>query len=139
MALSMVVEKNFPAQKTNAEHIKSLQHYAYEKLSESFDDILFNTDLDNSVGNILSFAIKGVRGEVVTHCMEQAGIIVGTGSACSARKSHHRIPQALGIASDYAEGMLRISWNENNTKDEIDQFVSALVQVVAELQEYQRK
>ncbi len=139
MALSSVVEKNFSSLKANAEHIKSLQLYAYQKLAESFDDILFNTDTEHSVGNILSFAIKGVRGEVVTHCMEQAGIIVGTGSACSARKSHHRIPQALGIDNDYAEGMLRISWNESNTKEEIDQFVAALIKVVAELQEYQRK
>lgn len=139
MALAMVVEKNFSSLKSNAEHIKSLQLYAYDQLSSSFEDIRFNTDLEHSIGNILSFAIKGVRGEVVTHCMEEKGIIVGTGSACSARKSHHRIPQALGIDNAYAEGMLRVSWNENNTKQEIDQFVSALIQVVATLQEYQRK
>ena len=73
------------------------------------------------------------------HCMEDMGIIVGTGSACSAGKSTKRIPKALGIEPKYAEGMLRISFDESNTQQDVDYCVDCLAKVVENLKNYQRK
>ena len=76
---------------------------------------------------------------MLVHCLEDRGIIVGTGSACNSQKSTKRIPAALGIEGDYAQGMLRVSFNENNTKDDIDAFIDALAQSLEELIKYQNK
>ena len=73
------------------------------------------------------------------HCLEDKGIVVGTGSACSAKKSTKRIPLALGIDDNYSQGMLRVSFCEKNTESEIDAFIEALKDSLQELIKYQNK
>lgn len=61
--------------------------------------------------HIVTLAFDKVRGEVMMHELENAGIIVGIGSACSSKKGSARIPKALGLAGGYEMGMLRLSIN----------------------------
>ena len=98
-----------------------------------------NPDLDKSSPYILSFALNSARGEVLVHCLEDRGVLVGTGSACNSQKATKRIPQALGINDDFAQGMLRISFNESNTVADVDAFISALKESLEELIKYQNK
>ncbi|MDR3263362.1 MAG: cysteine desulfurase [Clostridiales bacterium] len=88
-------------------------------LTENFD-IMVNTP-NGGVGNILSVAFAGIKGEVLLRCLEEQGIIVGTGSACSAKKGTNRIAAALGLPSKYSEGILRFSINENTQSSEIEE------------------
>ncbi|MDR1939889.1 MAG: cysteine desulfurase [Clostridiales bacterium] len=81
-------------------------------------DVIINTP-DDDINAVLSVAFAGVGGEVLLHCLERHGIIVGTGSACSSKKGGKRIADALGLAPRYSEGILRISINENTSRDEI--------------------
>ncbi|MDE5655374.1 MAG: aminotransferase class V-fold PLP-dependent enzyme, partial [Clostridia bacterium] len=87
---------------------------------------------------VYSFALYSARGEVMVHCLEDKGVIVGTGSACNSQKSTKRIPQALGLNDDYAQGTLRVSFNENNTKADVDAFIKALGESLQELIKYQK-
>ena len=68
--------------------------------------------------HIFTFAFAEVRGEVMQHSLESEGILVGTGSACSARRAHDRIPAALGLGS-YADGVIRVSFGRENTAEEV--------------------
>ncbi|MGN0796597.1 MAG: cysteine desulfurase family protein [Christensenellales bacterium] len=139
MALGAIVDNETKTVIERYQNYKALQRYAIDKLNETMSDCLINTDLDNSVGNIVSLSLADMRGEVVVHCMEDMGVIVGTGSACSAGKSTKRIPKALGIDPRYAEGMLRISFDEYTTRQDIDYCVDCLAKVVESLKNYQRK
>ena len=62
-------------------------------------------------------------GEVLVHLLEDKGIIIGTGSACSAQKAHTRVPLALGLSKEYFDGMLRISIDNSTTMDDAEEFV----------------
>ncbi len=139
VAMGYLVEKNFSAITSNYAKVKELRDYLYEKLIENFENLKINTDLEHSSPYVFSFALNSARGEVLVHCLEDRGVIVGTGSACNSQKSTKRIPAALGIEGDYAQGMLRVSFNENNTKQEIDVFIDALRASLEELIKYQNK
>lgn len=139
MALGYVVEKNFANIAANYTKVKELRDYLYDSLNSAFENIKVNTDLKNSSPYVFSFALNSARGEVLVHCLEDKGVIVGTGSACNSQKSTKRIPAALGINDDYAQGMIRVSFNEKNTKEDVDCFITALKDSVSELIKYQNK
>ena len=139
VAFGYLAEKNLPSLTDNYKKTIELRDYLYQKLTDNFENVKINTDLLHSSPYVFSFALNSARGEVLVHCLEDRGIIVGTGSACNSQKSTKRIPAALGIEGDYAQGMLRVSFNENNTKDDIDAFIDALAQSLEELIKYQNK
>ena len=138
MAFADVVERNFCNLKNNFEHVCELRDYLNYELNCNFENIKVNTDLENSSPYVYSFALNSARGEVMVHCLEDKGVIVGTGSACNSQKSTKRIPQALGLNDDYAQGTLRVSFNENNTKADVDAFIKALGESLQELIKYQK-
>lgn len=139
VAFGYLAEKILPSLTDNYKKTTELRDYLYQKLTDNFENVKINTDLLHSSPYVFSFALNSARGEVLVHCLEDRGIIVGTGSACNSQKSTKRIPAALGIEGDYAQGMLRVSFNENNTKDDIDAFIDALAQSLEELIKYQNK
>lgn len=139
MAFADVVERNFKDIKGNFNKVQEVRAYLKEQLQDKFDNIKINTDMENSSPYIFSFALNSARGEVLVHCLEDKGVIIGTGSACNSQKSTKRIPQALGISNSYAQGMLRVSFNEKNTKEEVDVFINALAESLQELIKYQNK
>ncbi len=139
VAFGYLAEKILSSLTDNYKKTKELRDYLYQKLTDNFENVKINTDLQHSSPYVFSFALNSARGEVLVHCLEDRGIIVGTGSACNSQKSTKRIPAALGIEGDYAQGMLRVSFNENNTKDDIDAFIDALAQSLEELIKYQNK
>ena len=67
------------------------------------------------------------KGEVLLHALEQKGIYVSTGSACSS-KSHKssEILTAIGRTKDQQAGTIRFSFSEDNSKDEIDYVIIEL-------------
>ena len=95
-----------------------------ENLIKLIPNCKINTDTGRSLSNILSFAIPNTRGEVLVHLLEDKGIIIGTGSACSAQKAHTRVPIALGLSKEYFDGMIRISISNSTTFEDVQVFLS---------------
>ena len=73
---------------------------------------------DNSSPYILTVSAKGVRGEVVMHTLENEGIIVGNGSACSSKNRFSRVIEACGYDNVILDGVIRISFSTETTLDE---------------------
>lgn len=112
---------------TNYEKVKSLKEYFINRLNE-IDDIRINSPMeDGFLPHILSVSFKGVRGEVLLHSLEGDGISVSTGSACSAHL-HNRseVMEAIKVPNEYIDGTIRFSFNEYNTKEEVDYVVESL-------------
>lgn len=109
-------------------------HENYKKVTEINDFIRNNLDKalftvlsgENASPYILSVSAKGLRGEVVMHALETAGIIVGNGSACSSRNRFSRVMEACGYKSDVLDGILRISFSSDSTIKEAEEFVSKI-------------
>ncbi|MDE6691294.1 MAG: cysteine desulfurase [Clostridia bacterium] len=91
-------------------------------LRERLDKNLFKfISGDNSSPYILCVAADGVRGEIILHEVNDKGLIIGTGSACSSnsKKRYSRIILACGINEDTADGVLRLSFSPENTQEEV--------------------
>lgn len=74
--------------------------------------------------SVLNVTFEGTRGEVLLHTLEQDGIYVSTGSACS---SNHPgvspVLQAMKLNPKQIEGAIRFSFSEFNTKEEMDKVI----------------
>ena len=69
---------------------------------------------------ILSVSFPGLKGEVLLHFLEQQGIYVSTGSACSSgKKGHSHVLTAMGLPETRLEGTLRFSFSEYTTMEEL--------------------
>lgn len=68
-------------------------------LEENVPDIRINTpsDSEESSPGILNVSFRGTRGEVLLHTLEQDGIFVSTGSACSSNKRAQPCAQGAGM------------------------------------------
>lgn len=120
----------------NYNKVSSLKALFIDNLDKNIVKIISS---NNSSPYILSLSAEGLRGEVVMHMLEDHGIIIGTGSACSSKNPHSRILKACGYNAKTLDGALRISFNENNTEDEILFAVDKLNECVKRLKGIMRK
>ena len=72
-----------------------------------------------------SIAAEGLRSEVLLHFLEDRGIYVSSGSACSKGKKSSVLAE-FGIPDRLADSTLRISFSAENTVGEIDELMDAL-------------
>lgn len=90
--------------------------------------------LSSRAPGIASFVFRGVEGGALAGALDQDGIAVSSGSACSAgrlRPSH--VLLAMGYAPELAAGSLRISIGWQTTQDEVDEIIRAVCCRVREL------
>ena len=103
-----------------------------------FIDRLKSTSLDyhvlspeGSSAYILSIAFEDVKAEVLLHHLEQKGIYVSTGSACSSRRnSKSHVLTALNLPSGIIDGTIRFSFSIFNTEEEVIKAVHTLDEII---------
>ena len=113
------------------------------RLAEGFlklPDVRLNgMELAEGAPQILSASFMGVRSEVLLHTLEEKGIYVSAGSACS---SHKRKAvgtlSAMGMEAAQRESTLRFSFSEENTFEEVDYCLEVIGQVLPMLRRYSR-
>ncbi|MCC9274535.1 MAG: cysteine desulfurase [Enterococcus aquimarinus] len=118
-SLRIVFEKNL-AMPT---HVLQLRKYLYDALSQYKKVTLFSQETAFS-SHILCFGLKGIRGEVLVHALEQKQIFLSTTSACSSRKQpKNSTLSQMGVPSASATTAVRISLDQSNTIAEVEQFL----------------
>lgn len=109
-------EEHFAKLKEDYDHVLTLKNTFIEKLDKNIFCLISG---DKSSPYILSVSAKGIRGEVLMHSLEEFGIIVGNGSACSSKNRYSRVIEACGYDKQILDGVLRISFSYENTLEEI--------------------
>ena len=94
---------------------------------------------EKSAPHIISLGVAGVRSEVLLHALEDKGIYVSSGSACS---SNHPavsgVLKGIGASKEYLDATLRFSMSEFTTKEEIDYTLETLYNCIPMLRRYTR-
>lgn len=109
-------------------YISDLKEYFIEKLKE-IKDVRINSGMNNFSPYILNVSFLGVRAEVLLHLLEDSGIYVATGSACTSKSSAAHgsyVIKALGLNNKEIESAIRFSFSYQNTKEEIDYTIDVL-------------
>lgn len=91
-------------------------------------------DLSRQCPSIVNFRFAPVEGEVMLHHLEEKGIYVGLGSACSAHsKEPSKILTGIGLTPEEARCSLRVSFGPQNTIVEVDTFLEAFGEAYRQL------
>ena len=89
--------------------------------------------------HILNLSFAGTRSEVLLHYLEEQGIYVFAGSACTAKSSKgSRVLQAMGLTPERIDSALRFSFSRYNTTEEAAQAAAVIVQAVTDLRAVMR-
>lgn len=90
-------------------------------------DIFVFSDEEDFAPHILTFGIKGVRGEVIVHAFEDYDIFISTTSACSSKAGKPAGTLiAMGVDKDKAQSAVRLSLDLENDMSQVEQFLTKL-------------
>ena len=112
--------------------IKRLKDYLINGIRSEIDHIKINGPIDGtSSPYILNISFLGTKAEVLLHMLEDNGIFVSTGSACTSRKNtDSHVLKAMGLKDKEIQGALRFSFSEFNDEAELDFTIEKLAQAV---------
>ena len=92
-----------------------------------YPDIFVFSDEKDFAPHILTFGIKGVRGEVIVHAFEDYDIFISTTSACSSKAGKPAGTLiAMGVDKDKAQSAVRLSLDLENDMSQVEQFLTKL-------------
>lgn len=112
-------EERYLDLKSNYDKVKKLNEYIRQNLDKEIFRVISG---DNASPYVLCVSAVGCKGEVLMHALEEKGIIVGNGSACSSRNRYSRVLKACGYDEKILDGVLRISFSPDNTMEEAISF-----------------
>ncbi|NOU95438.1 aminotransferase class V-fold PLP-dependent enzyme [Paenibacillus sp. LMG 31456] len=119
------------------EHTAHLRQRFIEGIND-IPELVLNASVHpmDMVPYILHFSFPGMRSEVLLHALEQHGIYVSTGSACSSGAIQpSRVLKAMGYEDNRATSGIRISYSLDHTREDADYFCRILKQVVDQLKQ----
>ncbi len=102
-----------------------------------YEDVFDNS---GEAPHIASISFVGIRSEVMLHALEDKGIFVSAGSACSSNKPHiSNVLKAIDMPDDRLESTLRFSFIETNTVEQVDYAIEVIGELLPFLRRYIRK
>ena len=91
----------------------------------NYPDVIIFSGEDHFAPHILTFGIKGVRGEVVVHAFEEFDIYISTTSACSSKAGKPAGTLiAMGVDKSIAQTAVRLSLDLENDMSQVEQFLT---------------
>ena len=130
------------------EKIKNIRDTLLEQIKLNIPDIKINSPEKSSIyeieglcaPHILNISFLGIRGEVLLHLLEDDGIFVSTGSACSSnKKGKSHVLKAMKLKDEEIEGAIRFSVGALNQLSEVDYVVEKLKIHVERMRKLRKK
>lgn len=120
--------------KSHVEYLSELRDYCISQVEEKIVDVKVNGSKENRLPGNCNFSFKNVEGEALLLKLDAKGICASSGSACSTGSlAPSHVLLAIGLTSDWAKGSLRITFSEDNTKEDVDFLVNNLIEITEEL------
>ena len=115
--------------------IRALRDELAQRILEEIPGSSLNTDLKNSLPNILNASFEAAEGESIQLYLDAEGIVVSTGSACASGdiKPSHVLMAKTGDA-EVAHSSIRFSFGLDNTEEDIDKVMAVLPGIIDRLQ-----
>lgn len=121
---------------TDNAYLQNLRNTMKEKLS-CIDNVKFNGDDNFTSGSVLNVSFVGIKAEILLHSLEAKGIFVSTGSACSSHKPQpSHVLTAMGLSKEEINGAIRISFDRQNTMEEINEAAEVIIEEVGNIRRY---
>jgi len=128
-----LAKANFDA---HVAHCSELRNYMKDRILSEIPDTFVNGTLESRHPGNLNITFKYIEGESILLLLNQFGISVSTGSACSSTSlepSH--VLSALGVPVEMIHGTVRFTVGDFTTKEDIDYVIEKLTAIVTRLRE----
>ena len=125
-AAELIINDDFSKEK----EIKALRNYMENEIKNRIEDVVIYGDINNRTPNTSSIAFKNVKADELMLVLESFNIFVSTGSACNSEIAlpSHVLTACNADLDNYSP--IRISLGKYNTKEEIDEFIKKLINIV---------
>lgn len=122
------------------DYLLKLKKYFMDEVSGLPDVVLNSLPGDEGAPHIVSVSFRGVRSEVLLHALEEKGIYVSSGSACSSNKKLpvSTVLKEIGMERELLDATLRFSFSRYNTEEELAYCVDVLRELLPVLRRYAR-
>ena len=118
----------------NMEYLKNLGNYFIKLVEEKIPNVKLNGSKNLRVPGNTNFSFKGIDSQNLLLKLDEKGMCASSGSACSsgdALPSH--VLKAIGLSDGMAKAALRVTFGEENTKEDIEELVGCIIQAIREL------
>lgn len=111
------------------EHLAGLRS-CLERQMATLPVVTYSADAER-LPNTVCFSVPGIDGETLVMQLDRAGFAVSSGSACdSGGRTPSHVLLAMGVPAELAGCAIRVSLGDDNTMEDIDDFVGALVGLI---------
>lgn len=141
--LGLAAEKMHDGLKEHREQLFELKRYFITHVGEIEGTVVnacYLPEIEKTAPHIVSVSFAGVKSEVLLHALEERGIYVSSGSACSS--NHPGISgtlTAIGVDRELLDCTLRFSFSVATKQEELAETIRQLKQLVPVLARYTRR
>jgi cysteine desulfurase len=118
----------------HVQHCSELRNYLVDRILKEIPDTQLNGTMEGRHPGNANITFKFIEGESILLLLNQFGISVSTGSACSSKSlepSHVLV--ALGVPVEMIHGTVRFTVGDFTTKEDIDYVIEKLKIIVEKL------
>ena len=138
--LGLAAEEIYMDFEEKIDRMYALREYFIEQVTQIEGVSVNGQSQRASAPHVVSVSICGVRAEVMLHTLEDRGIYVSAGSACSSNKpSVSHTLKSIGLAPELLDSTIRFSFSVHTTMEELDYALKVMREVIPMLQKYTRK
>ena len=137
--MGMAVKEMYKNHAEKIEHLYALKDRMVKGLQEIEGVTVHGLTGRDSAPQIVSAGFEGTRAEVLLHALEDRGIYVSSGAACSS--NHPGVSgtlKGIGVKDSLLDATLRFSFGVYNTEDEVDYCLEQLRELLPMLRRYRR-
>lgn len=137
--MGMAVKEMYTNHDEKVEQIYALKDRMVKGLQEIEGVTVHGLTGRDSAPQIVSAGFEGVRAEVLLHALEDRGVYVSSGSACSS--NHPGISgtlKGIGVKDSLLDSTLRFSFGLFNTEEDVDYCLAQLRELLPMLRRYRR-
>jgi len=120
IGLAKAVDLAIKNREKRSKHILDLRNKLWKNIIKYNKGAKLNGSFTNRLPNNLNIRFVGLSNEMLIVALDQAGIAVSAGSACSSRAlAASHVLKAMGLTSKQMRESIRITLGKNTTKEEI--------------------
>ena len=110
-------------------HYSQLKNKLVSGITSSIDNVQINGDLNNCLSQTVNVSFTGTEGETILVYLDNKGISVSTGAACSSGSVSH-VLNAIGLDKKTANSTIRFSLGYYNTEEQIEYTIKELQKII---------
>lgn len=115
-------------------HLQELRDYYIKQVEEKIQFVKLNGAKSKRLPGNANFSFEFIDGSALLFKLDEKGICASSGSACTSGSSEpSHVLKAIGLPDNLSKGALRVSFGEENTKEDVDYLINSLIEIVNEL------